>query len=317
MKSNKIEGIKPFNKFFFRSCYYHQLIAGLASFGISYEDILMGSFVFSEKNFKTNKCYATEYELEKNLGYKNIRCNMTKNRLIQCIDKKRPVIVGVDCFYYESRPDTFNKLHEPHHVLVYGYDLEKEIFNVVDPNYRNSYVYVEKTVPMESLLYANKLFRYGFFKRKKTCHLLVKNGAERGGGISFLKQFETEKFEESKEASCTNLNELKLLIGKDEDALKNMQVQISTYLQDIKSFFSNISFIEKFTDTQEKKLCVSELVNGYANLISIFWRMNDKNDFGFAKRNFQHIARKIDGLIEKEAYVYKIIEEGVKCLLKK
>ena len=102
MKSNKIEGIKPFNKFFFRSCYYHQLIAGLASFGISYEDILMGSFVFSEKNFKTNKCYATEYELEKNLGYKNIRCNMTKNRLIQCIDKKRPVIVGVDCFYYES-----------------------------------------------------------------------------------------------------------------------------------------------------------------------------------------------------------------------
>jgi len=34
MKKNKIEGVKPFNDFFFKSCYHQQLIAGIASFGI-------------------------------------------------------------------------------------------------------------------------------------------------------------------------------------------------------------------------------------------------------------------------------------------
>lgn len=316
MKKNKIEGVKPFNKFFFRNCYFHQLIAGLTSFGISYESILMGSFVFSEKNFETNKCYATESEMEKILGYKNISCNMTKRKLLKCIDKGRPVVVGIDCFFYESRPNTFNKFHEPHHVLVYGYDLENKVFNVVDPNYRNSYVYVEKIVPMENLLYANKMFRYSFFRRKKTCHLLIKGKAGQKDGISFLQQYGVEKFVESQKASHQNLLELKLLMEQDECCVEREQDKICAYLQDMKSFFSNVSFINVFTNTPEKKRQVSEVVNSYSNLTSIFWRMKDKNDFGFLKRNNERIRNKIDNLIENEACVYKFITEKIRCLSK-
>ena len=45
MKKNKIEGVKPFNDFFFKSCYHQQLIAGIASFGIDRDAILLNSFV--------------------------------------------------------------------------------------------------------------------------------------------------------------------------------------------------------------------------------------------------------------------------------
>ena len=50
MKKYKIEGVQPFNKFSFRSCYYHQLIAALSCFGISFESVLLSSFVFAGKD---------------------------------------------------------------------------------------------------------------------------------------------------------------------------------------------------------------------------------------------------------------------------
>ena len=37
MRKNKVEGVKPFNDLFFKSCYDHQLLAGIASFGIDKE----------------------------------------------------------------------------------------------------------------------------------------------------------------------------------------------------------------------------------------------------------------------------------------
>ena len=38
MKKNKIEGVRPFNDLYFRSCYYHQLLAGLNAFNIDKDE---------------------------------------------------------------------------------------------------------------------------------------------------------------------------------------------------------------------------------------------------------------------------------------
>ena len=45
MKKNRIDGVKPFNEFFFKSCYYHQLLAGLSCFGIGRDAILFNAFI--------------------------------------------------------------------------------------------------------------------------------------------------------------------------------------------------------------------------------------------------------------------------------
>ena len=54
MRKNEIVGVKPFNGFHYKSCYYHQLISGLACFGIAKENILLNSFGEIQAGFEYN-----------------------------------------------------------------------------------------------------------------------------------------------------------------------------------------------------------------------------------------------------------------------
>lgn len=89
MKKNRIDGVKPFNEFFFKSCYYHQLLAGLSCFGIGRDAILFNAFTLIKPDFEVqNEIIFQEERLEKMLGYRKIHCNMNKAKLIRCIDSK-------------------------------------------------------------------------------------------------------------------------------------------------------------------------------------------------------------------------------------
>ena len=55
MMKNKIDGVKPFNEFLYKSCYYHQLMAALESFGIEAKEVLLNGFVLIKENFETNQ----------------------------------------------------------------------------------------------------------------------------------------------------------------------------------------------------------------------------------------------------------------------
>lgn len=93
MKKNKIEGVKPFNDFFFKSCYHQQLIAGIASFGIDRDAILLNSFVLIQNNFDVKKeDFINEKKIEKLLGYKRVHCNINKSKLFPRILRRRSSI---------------------------------------------------------------------------------------------------------------------------------------------------------------------------------------------------------------------------------
>lgn len=55
MIKNKIEGVKPFNKFWLKSCYYHQLIAGLSALGVDRELFLLNAMVFAKEGFSADE----------------------------------------------------------------------------------------------------------------------------------------------------------------------------------------------------------------------------------------------------------------------
>lgn len=313
MKNNKIEGVQPFNRFFFRSCYYHQLIAGLAVFEIPAESILLSCFVVPKKNFETEKIVIPEKTLEKVLGYQNKRCNLSKKQLLHNIDKKRPVIVGVDCFHFESRLDTYQKMHDPHYVLVYGYDLDNGTVNVIDHNYRNSWEYSEKTIAIDNLLYANKMLRYRPLKRKTTMQILKRCGNKKTGDSSILKQYKSESFQQAKADSEVNLKTLKLMVSQSSTALADKSRSITNYLQEMKNFFSNLNAVTVFNDTRDHSEAFIVIISAYSNLLSIFWRMENKNDYEFAFRNKENIFRKIDELICAERIIYDHISEICKC----
>lgn len=317
MKKNKIEGIQPFNRFFFRSCYYHQLIAGLAAFGIPAESILLSYFVLPRKGFEAEKIVIPEKTLEKVLGYQNRKCNLSKKQLLHNIDKQRPIIVGVDCFHFESRLDTYQKLHDPHYVLVYGYDLDNGTVNVVDHNYRNSWEYSEKIISMDNLLNANKMLRHRPLKRKTTMQILKRGANKKIDDSIILKQYKSESFQQAKIDSELNLKTLKLMVSQSSTALADKSRIVTNYLQEMKNFFSNLSDISVFKNTRDHLEKIFIIISSYSNLLSIFWRMENKNDYEFAYRHKENILRKIDELICAEKIIYDYISEICKCQSKR
>lgn len=69
MRKFKIEGVKPFKRFLFRTCYYHQLISALSCFDIDAEYILANAFTFIRDNFEyEDKDIYPEKELLEKLG---------------------------------------------------------------------------------------------------------------------------------------------------------------------------------------------------------------------------------------------------------
>ena len=95
MESNKMEGVKPFNEFLFRNCYWHQLIAGLSCLGIDGDNVLINSMVFAKEDFEVDESgILPTKEFEKFFGYRCRRCGVTERSLVKNIDRRRPVIVG-------------------------------------------------------------------------------------------------------------------------------------------------------------------------------------------------------------------------------
>lgn len=302
MQKNKLDGVVPFNEFFFRSCYYHQLIAGLSCLGIERDAVLLNAFTLIRDDFSTeNEWFLDEKKLEKAVGYRNKKCNINKRKLIRCIDKGRPVIVGVDCYYAESREDTYKKQHAPHFVLVYGYDLEHGEVNVVDHRFLNSLGYMEGVFFLDNLLYANKMFRTGILKRKKTCYILRRR--KTAGGWSIRQYINEEIVRVNKEKSIKNLETLDNMLKHDLDGVKEKRDKIIQYLQDMRAFYFTLSKTKFFLRVPEQRIKAELLVSGYSNILSVFRKVRVDNDYGYISKKAEIISRKIDEIKENEIAV--------------
>lgn len=308
MRKKIIEGVKPFNDFFFRSCYYHQLISGLSCFGIEKDNILLNSYLLTKDNFETEtKILFSEKELEKAMGYKTTRCNITQKSLIKNINENRPVIIGVDCYYLENRKDTFNISHSPHYILVYGYDLDSKELYVVEHNYLNSFVYTEQVISMDMLLHANKMFKLGELKKKKTSVVLEK--IKETVSLDLYKFIDVKDVEENHTSAIMNLKDLREVLFQDISVIENNSEKIVKYLQNIKQFYYSVACTKKVTDVNDIKILMTKLISGYANILSVFWKMNAYHNYEFAKKNIERIIQKIDELTQTEIILYEKYKE--------
>ena len=93
LMKNELEGVKPFNDFWFINCYYHQLIAGLSCLGIKKEGILLSRLLMSGRQFTTLRHEEiSDKSGEKYLGYRNRRCTI----------KKMPPEIWISCGMIEK-----------------------------------------------------------------------------------------------------------------------------------------------------------------------------------------------------------------------
>lgn len=308
MKKNKMIGVRPFNDFFFKSCYYHQLMAGIACFGVDRDAILLNAFTLIQNNFNAGKeGFLYEEKLEKLLGYKREHCNVNRAKLIRCIDKGYPVIMGVDCYYLESRPDTYQIQHVPHFILAYGYDVENKEANVVDHQYRNSYEYQEKIISLDNLLLANTMFRKGILNRKRSCYILKKK--KNVGTFDIWKYIDEEKINDNRENSLKNLNELRRIVSYDLDAARENIEKITSYLNDLKTFYYTLAKTKFFLTNQQKQESIMSLVSGYSNILSLFWKVKAQNNYDYITKRLDSVLRKLEEIEELEKVVYDFLLE--------
>lgn len=303
----KILGIKPFNEIYFRSCYYHQLLAGVSAFNVNKDEVLLSFYTLIKENYSLCELNLNEYQKFKSKrGFKIKECNLNKEKLINWINKGNPVILGVDDYYLESKKETYLKLHEPHFILAYGYDLEKDLVNVIEHDYRNDYNYHEKEISLTNLLMANHYFKAISIKRK-TCRVIIKK--KRKKEINYF-DFIKPKFLKANQVNAfKNLVKLRMMLLNSPNEIIKLADQLSNYLGKVKEGYHILTSTNLFKNDEKLISIINKLIIAYQTTQSVIWKVNYVKDTDFIEKNMHKILSNVDMMIKLEKEVYNHLLE--------
>lgn len=191
-----LRGIKPFNEFGLKSCYYNQLVTGYSTFGAEPRVVVadyLPLYAFSEES-KTPLLNTVSVLDEKHIrlltGVQRRKHACVKNIgkfIKEHIDVREPVILPVDCFFLPYRADMFGLRHEKHFLLVYGYDTDNKLYYIVDHLFRNSAEYRKQKISAAELERAYRGFSAHLADgQSNPVTVLRKDGAPQGDfGVLF------------------------------------------------------------------------------------------------------------------------------------
>ncbi len=171
-----LERIVPFNDIFYRTCYLNALIPIVKHFNKSILHLLMNEIIlYSYKNAEEKKIL--EYiplkplnNLLDEMGLKYI-AKPESNDLISdirdAITEERPVILWIDCFYSPIRADMYQKHHWEHCIVVYGYDDDLQLCNVIEHKNRDNLSYEAQTMKYQDILKCCKGYQEHLYSKIK------------------------------------------------------------------------------------------------------------------------------------------------------
>lgn len=174
-----IKNIIPFNNIFYKSCFYNALFTSLQHFNKSILQFLSAEVYKYEWNQQNNDqmgfqltYIADQNDIDKLFEQRVYTYGIRNNEnivfdVISAIDENRPVILGIDCFYESIRKDTYQKIHWPHNIVVFGYNCEMQIFHVIEHSHIDSLEYKEQFIPFEDIISGHKSFESSFKKQLK------------------------------------------------------------------------------------------------------------------------------------------------------
>lgn len=155
-KSNRLEisNIYPFNDIFFKNCFYNSAFPIIKHFNRDVSTYLINSIPVFNINSKLGivSGYCDTKEIYDLLTDDGIICNyktISENLLLDIkdsINKGRPVIIWVDCYYEPLRKDTYKKKHLGHTWLVYGYDDDNKQLNIIEHKYSDNLTYEKQII---------------------------------------------------------------------------------------------------------------------------------------------------------------------------
>lgn len=158
-----IDHIEPFNDIFYKSCFFNSLIPIVLYYEKDIRPIIINDICIYKKKNPLNKeyildiCYIAQkdiLDIIRSIGIDvrtKERSESVLSDIINAIKHGNPVILWIDCFYASIRSDVYEKKHLAHTWLIYGYDIEGKIFNIIEHSIKENLYYKKKVVSFDEL----------------------------------------------------------------------------------------------------------------------------------------------------------------------
>lgn len=231
MIDNMILDIKPYNEIHYHNCFLHAFYPV-----VMYFERAISSYILSEYSLydidNVNILHKKRLYIKERdniLKAHNIIENKSRlnndiiNNIRNSISDGKPVIVYIDCYYEDIRPDSYKLIHQPHLLLVHGYDDENNNMYIIEHNYVNS------------LQYENRIITY------KSLEESYYNGLKLGAGNTYYEyQLNGEIYYDIKEIDRQNIENYKNnILNIAYTGLNNIKVYSEEILQNNKEYFIN------------------------------------------------------------------------------
>lgn len=309
MEKNKLEGVKPFGgQFWFRSCFYHELMYAAGAFGIDGRELLLEDFIYYEKNFRINQNILPMSEMYKSMGISLRHINVPNFETVaEHIDKGFPLFIGVDTFYYKARTDFYRKKHMPHFVLIYGYDRIKKNFYIIDHEYNNSYLFKEKEWEAADILYASDMYAKGICLYKATCIVMRHRKIEEKRiwdkivGKPSLIDESIKNFE-------ADLQIIKSVLSDKRESLSEHCKRISGFFYSMHRKRACLAESTIGSKSERLKKMLVDISNKDAFFRAVFLRLEWWNDYRFIDKNKGMLFEKLDELGQAEKTFFQEVK---------
>ncbi|MEN6314180.1 MAG: amino acid adenylation domain-containing protein [Clostridiaceae bacterium] len=156
-KGIELENIEPFNDIIYKGCFYSAYLPVVNLYGIPVLAVLVNE-VSTYKLLDDGKTKILNidylpgkpfYALSESMGikaYVRHKSGDIINDTLTALRGNRPVIVCVDLYHVSIRPDMYNKTHEPHCLLIYGFEETGQVFRILEHRHSGSLVYEKRTL---------------------------------------------------------------------------------------------------------------------------------------------------------------------------
>ncbi len=246
-----LQGMQPFNDLIYRGCFYSAFFPSILYFEKSIKPFLandVSMYCYSEEDgfYKLEIHYEARETLEQicqNLGL-NItakhNCTDLIDNITASIASNKPVLICVDCYYESIRPDTYMKTHWPHCLLIYGFDVNKKEFHVLEHRNAGSFVYEERTISYSDIVNSYKGY-IEHFGKSDIRSLGFSKLCQKEGEI-FPTYFEVSLFSENVHYKDTDYAKIYAdnMISKKAEVIKGL-----SYLEDFGKQFEDIALNEE------------------------------------------------------------------------
>ena len=188
-QKHELKHIVPFNDYFFHSCFYTMLFTALQSMGRSTIPFFVNaltyySFYQHKNRFGLYIDLENTVPIESFIAQQNIEihalkcCRDLKRKIVDAMSDGFCVLLSVDCFYEPFREEFYLKRHWPHTLLIFGFDLADDTFQIVEHDSVDSTFYFKRTIGIPDLVKAYQGYQ-SFFKKSGENTFLALRGNDK------------------------------------------------------------------------------------------------------------------------------------------